>query len=418
MYKETEIGLIPEDWDIKAVEDVALINESSIKKDFKLELIEYIDIASVDKGMINDKQLIKLDEAPTRARRVVKDNDILISTVRPNLKHYTFINSAKSNTIASTGFAVISALNINPKFLYYYLTTDKYTEYLTAIADSHTSAYPSFNPDIIEKSFVPFPSMDEQNSIAKVLSDLDQKIEVNHQMNQNLEKIGQTIFRHWFVHFEFPDENGQPYKSSSGEMVDSELGEIPVGWKVGTLDEISENFDSKRVPLSNKERESRKGKYPYYGAASIMDYIDDYLFDGIYILLSEDGSNVVDAEGKPLLQYVWGKFWVNNHAHILKGKKGFPEEYIYLLLKNSNMNHLVTGAAQPKINQKNMNSLKIIIPDLKTLELFSNILNPIFAKYRISSEENNILSPLRDSLLPKLMSGKIRLNVPEEAIAK
>lgn len=89
--------------------------------------------------------------------------------------------------------------------------------------------------------------------------------------------------------------------------------------------------DSKRVPLNSRDREARKGPYPYYGATSIMDYIDDYLFDGIRVLLGEDGT-VIREDGKPVLQYVWGKYWVNNHAHILKAKPGYSTESIYIAL--------------------------------------------------------------------------------------
>lgn len=189
-------------------------------------------------------------------------------------------------------------------------------------------------------------------------------------------------------------------------MVYSELGEIPAGWEVGKFGDIVDNFDRQRIPLSKKEREARKGNYPYYGATSIMDYVDDYIFDGIYVLMAEDGS-VIDEDEKPILQYVWGKFWGNNHAHILKGKDGIPDEFIYLLLKNVNIKHLVTGAVQLKINQKNMNSLEIIIPNLDMLVKFSGIIENIFTKYRSLSNENEILTKIRDSLLPKLMSGEI-----------
>ena len=140
-WKETEIGKIPEDWEIKNIHDVAQINEKTIGKGYSHQEIEYIDIDSVEHGSINKIQKLRLKDAPSRAKRVVVNNDTLISTVRPNLKHFAFVISAKPNTIASTGFAVISAKNINPRFLYYFLTTQKFTDYLSAIADAHTSTY-------------------------------------------------------------------------------------------------------------------------------------------------------------------------------------------------------------------------------------------------------------------------------------
>ena len=133
------------------------------------------------------------------------------------------------------------------------------------------------------------------------LSSLDNKINLNNDMNNTLEEIGQGIFKRWFVDFEFPNENGEPYKSSGGEMIESELGMVPKGWEIGSFSDISEILDSKRIPLSKREREKRANIYPYYGAASLMDYVDDYIFEGIHVLMGEDGT-VIDKDGFPILQ--------------------------------------------------------------------------------------------------------------------
>ena len=196
-------------------------------------------------------------------------------------------------------------------------------------------------------------------------------------------------------------------------MIKSELGEIPKGWEVSELGELIELFDSKRIPLSKNEREKREKIYPYYGAASLMDYVDDYIFDGIYILMGEDGT-VINNEGYPILQYVWGKFWVNNHAHVIKGKNSISDEFIYILLKNTNVKTIVTGAVQPKINQQNLKSLKVAIPkDQNLLDEYKNIVKNSFEKIRGLTDEKNILIKLRDSLLSKLMSGEIRVSLEE-----
>ena len=254
----------------------------------------------------------------------------------------------------------------------------------------------------------------EQQAIAKVLSDLDSKIELNQRMNRTLEAIGQAVFERWFVDFEFPNEEGKPYKSSGGQMVDSdEFGkEIPKEWKVRTLEEISSNFDSKRVPLSSREREKMHGNYPYYGAAGILDHVDNFIFDGTYALMGEDGT-VIDENGFPVLQLVRGKFWVNNHAHVLQGK-GISTELLFLLLKNTNVQHIVTGAVQPKINQGNMNTLKFVIPDEACKSRLQEFVNQLHAKINMNNEQNQNLSKIRDLLLPKLMSGKIRVPIPKD----
>jgi len=145
-----------------------------------------------------------------------------------------------------------------------------------------------------------------------------------------------------------------------------------------------------------------------------MDYINKYIFDGVYLLMGEDGT-VIDDDEHPVLQYAWGKFWVNNHAHVLRGKGDFTTEYLFVLLKNMNIKHIVTGAVQPKINQGNLNSIKIIIPNRITLKLFSELISHLFNKYKIDCDEINSLIKTRDSLLPRLMSGKIRVPVEVRA---
>ncbi|MFR9211772.1 MAG: restriction endonuclease subunit S [Anaerovoracaceae bacterium] len=166
--------------------------------------------------------------------------------------------------------------------------------------------------------------------------------------------------------------------------------------------ELVELEDSKREPLNSRDRETRKGIYPYYGATSIMDYIDDYLFDGIRVLVGEDGT-VIQEDGKPVLQYVWGKYWVNNHAHVLRSKSDYSLEAIYIALARTAISHIVTGAVQMKISQKNLNNLELEMPQPSSLRY----LEDIFTLYRKSTEESKMLERLRDLLLPRLMSGEI-----------
>lgn len=244
------------------------------------------------------------------------------------------------------------------------------------------------------------PPLPTQRRIAGILSALDEKIELNQQIKSTLETITQTLFKEWFVDFNFPN--------SSGELIEHESISIPKGWTIGKLEDVITNFDNKRVPLSSREREKRKGIYPYYGAASVVDYVDGYIFDGVYLLMGEDGTVITD-EGKPVLQYVSGKFWANNHTHVLQGRGSFSTEFVYMLLKNTNIKHIVTGAVQPKINQGNMNSLPVLIPDQETLVSFQEIVKPIYTYILETEQQSANLTSLREILLPTLISGKIEL---------
>lgn len=207
-------------------------------------------------------------------------------------------------------------------------------------------------------------------------------------LNKNLFEQAQTLYKERFIDM-------TPFN-----------GVIPADWRVGTVSEIIELHDSKRIPLSSRERANLAKIYPYYGATSVMDYVDRFLFDGIYLLLGEDGT-VVDGKGFPILQYVEGKFWVNNHAHILTGKNGFSVELLYLLFSLTNVQGIVTGAVQPKISQANLNKVSIIIPSIDELQSFDSTIQPLFAQIRNLRAENDRLAALRDSLLPKLMAGEI-----------
>ena len=137
-----------------------------------------------------------------------------------------------------------------------------------------------------------------------------------------------------------------------------------------------------------------------------MDYVDDYIFEGTYLLFGEDGT-VIDKNGFPILQYVDGKFWVNNHAHILTGKTGFSVEWLYLMFSMTKVDSIVTGAVQPKISQSNLKKIALIIPPLDVLSSFDRIIQPMFVKLRNNRLENMRLAELRDFLLPRLMSGEI-----------
>jgi type I restriction enzyme S subunit len=387
------------DWKQVRLVDLALINAKSISGKYPYEEIEYIDTSSVTGNEFSPLQRLKLIDAPSRAKRIVQHGDTILSTVRPIQRHFGFIRNPKPNTIASTGFAVITPKNINPEFLFYYLSQKSITNYLNGIAETSTTTFPAFRSEVLSDLEMVIPSNEKvQRRIAEILSALDDKIELNRQTNATLEAIAQTIFKEWFINFNFP--------GATGELVKSELGMIPKDWRVGKLEEIITNYDRKRVPLSSRERENRKGVFPYYGAASILDYVDDYLFDSVYLLMGEDGT-VITEDGKPILQYVAGKFWVNNHTHVLQGNNPFSTEYVLLQLKNTNVKHIVTGAVQPKINQGNMNELPIVIPGEFTLLSFQDIITPIFKNILENEQETSILTGIRDNLLPKLMNGEI-----------
>lgn len=256
--------------------------------------------------------------------------------------------------------------------------------------NTHGSVFDTITRNTFDNIEVEIPSIETQEKIVSILSDYDKKIELNNAINNNLEQQAKALYKDWFFDF-------SPFSSD---------GNLPNGWHIGTVGDIIQLHDSKRVPLSGAERDKMAKVYPYYGATSLMDYVDNYLFDGIYLLLGEDGT-VVDSLGFPILQYVYGQFWVNNHAHIITGKEGFSVEELHLFFSLTNIKSIVTGAVQQKVSQQNLKKVPAIIPSKQALSAFDEIIQPIFAQIRNLRDENVNLSQLRDTLLPKLMSGEL-----------
>ena len=162
-------------------------------------------------------------------------------------------------------------------------------------------------------------------------------------------------------------------------------------FKEHKIEDLVINYDKSRKPLSSRERERMKGKYPYYGATSIIDYVNEYIFDDDYILMGEDGT-VVNSDGTPVLQKITGKCWVNNHAHVLKNTNIIDFDYLYYALKNTNVSGAVTGAVQPKISQSNMNAITIKIhEDRNDQEKVVKVLKSLDDKIELNNKINKNL---------------------------
>lgn len=163
------------------------------------------------------------------------------------------------------------------------------------------------------------------------------------------------------------------------------------------LADCVEILDYKRVPISQKERKKLKKIYPYYGAQGIIDYVEDYIFDGKYILVAEDGENL-KSRNQNIASFVEGKFWVNNHAHILGAKEGSNLKYVYYLLSSLDLSGLVTGTAQPKLRQDNLSSLDLSLPDLETQNKVANFLYSLDKKIQNNKKQIETLESLAKTI--------------------
>jgi type I restriction enzyme S subunit len=249
----------------------------------------------------------------------------------------------------------------------------------------------------IKKIDIYFPSLKEQEKIADILSTADEKIEAIATQIEKYETLKkgllQKLLSEGIGHTEFKD---------------SELGRMPVGWEITTVGKSSKNFDGQRVPLKSEDRQEIQGVYPYYGAQGIIDYVNDYIFDGKYLLVAEDGENV-KGQKYDIAFVVNGKFWVNNHAHILQATKDMNLYFISSILNHINIIKYVTGTGQPKLNKAQLNSIKIPLPPLEEQKQIANILSTADKKLEVLRAKKQMYETLKQGLMQKLLTGEVRV---------
>ena len=323
----------------------------------------------------------------------------------------TYIADDFDNVILGYHCALITPdeSKISGKYLNAFMNSPFIHKYFANSASGSGQRY-ALSVEVLESMPLLLPSLEEQKRIGDIFSKLDRKIALNRAINKNLEALAKQIYDYWFIQFDFPDENGRPYKSSGGQMFwDVKLKrEIPVIWKSCKLGEFVNVLDSKRIPLSVADRKIRPGIYPYYGATSIMDYIDDYIFDNEYVLLAEDGSTS-DVNGFPIIQFIWGKTWVNNHAHVLETKNRDFLYYLYQTVKMIPAKLMETGSIQKKISQENLLRQYILLPSEDMLYSYCTKAEAIVNAFKQKEKEINELTKQRDELLPLLMNGQVTI---------
>lgn len=384
------------EWQIIKLSEVVQINVSTYSTNDKWDFVNYLDTGNIVKNTIALIQRIELaqgEELPSRARRKVEIGDIVYSTVRPNQLHYGFIEDTPINFLVSTGFAVLHPIKnkIDGKFLYYLLVQQEITEKLQSIAEQSTSAYPAIKPSDIEALDFAVPEMKVQKKISNILSLIDKKIELNAQINQNLEEQVKAIFKSWFVDFE-------PFRD--GQFVDSELGNIPLGWTCGTLKDLLD------VRYGKDHKKLADGKIPVYGSGGLMRYAEKSLYNGESVLIPRKGTlnNVMRVPGN---------FWTVDTMFYSIPKKTGAVKYLYHILAGFDLASMNSGSAVPSMTTDILNSIKIILPPDEILSDFDRQTSDLWLLREINVKQSTKLARLRDTLLPKLMSGEIDVSEVE-----
>ncbi|UWV46366.1 restriction endonuclease subunit S [Acetivibrio thermocellus] len=382
------------EWRECKLKELADFNPESLTTKNKLQFINYLDTGNITKGKIDTIQYLNLstDKVPSRAKRIVKKNDIIYSTVRPNQEHYGIIKNPIDNMIVSTGFVVLRSKEdkCDSNFLYYFLTLPENTEYLSNVAEDSTTAYPSITPDVIMNMDIALPPLPEQKAIAEVLSSLDDKIDLLTRQNKTLEDLAQAYFRKWFIE----DASSEWEVGKLGDEFNITMGQSPKG----------ETYNDLKIGLPFFQGKAEFGfRFPLE---------KQYCSEPIKIADKFDTLLSVRAPVGALNMALY-KCCIGRGLAIPIHKKGYKH---YTFYKMKSLQELFNtfdddGTVFGSISREKFLSIDNVIPPEKLVCYFDN-----FAKYfDLKIYENTVqirtLSKLRDTLLPKLISGEVRVNI-------
>lgn len=407
----------------------------SISKTHKFDKNEliFLNTSDVLEGKILINHYTPVSELKGQAKKTIQNGDILYSEIRPRNRRYAFVKNLTNpeDYVVSTKLMVLrnSSARLDTNYLFYFLTSEDSINYLQRKAENRIGSFPQITFDVLSKLQIRLPELSTQQKIAKVLSDLDAKIELNNKINAELEAMAKTLYDYWFVQFDFPDANGKPYKSSGGKMVwNADLKrEIPEGWDVKELGELIRPLESGKRPKGGIDKELKNG-IPSLGAESIdkLGYFNykstkyipfsykERITSGVIqnndILIYKDGAYV----GKTTLfrdNFPFEFATINEHVFLLRSSKSYFQEYLFFTLKLESYYNLMQSlgqkAAQPGLNQNDLKSLNIIEPNHDIVMKYQQIIEPFFARIFNNSKENQELASLRDWLLPMLMNGQV-----------
>ena len=377
-------------------------------------LYKYLRITDIDdNGFINTNQMKSINDK-NEEKYLLKANDIVFARTGNSTGKSYFYNS-DDGPLVYAGFLIKFSLDptkLNPKYLRYYTLTNEYKGWINQFSIGSTRK--NINAKILGDMVISLPPRYYQDFVVDILDSLERKVKINKQMVANLEELSQTLFKHWFVDFEFPDEDGNPYKSSGGEMIDSELGEIPPDWKVGVLSDMTEiimgqspksdtyNNNKVGLPLLNgasdfKNRNIKPTKYT--SAPKKIGHNLDYVF-GVRATIG-------------LVTELDGEYAIGRGAGLSKNNEE-NREFIYEILNQAftYFERIGSGSVYINISSKDLKQYKLIIPSKQVLMKYHYQLEPIFSELHNRKEQITSLTNLRDTLLPKLMSGE--LEIPDD----
>ena len=361
-------------------------------KDFSDDGIPIVKIKNIQNKSVDLKevQYFPLDKVNNKHKKFfLKNNDVLIAmTGQGSLGRVGRINLESNEYVLlnqRVGKFVVDEKNLHLNYLYHVISSDMYEKILF---DRGTgSGQPNLSPEIILGTEIPMPNLTTQKKISSILDNINSKINLNKKINKNLEEQLNLIFNDWFV-------NCTPFKNE--ELIKLEWGFVPESWKDIEFGELIEITSGDR-PKEKSEIKTSEFKIPLFGASKIMGYTKEVLYHEDILIIGRVGTHGV-------VQRVNYPCFPSDNTFVIKSKYyGF----VYQLLKKIDYDSLNTGSTQPLITQKSLKTVNVVLPDKKILSIFEMISKVIFDKIYLNNNEIFNLTKLRDTLLPKLMSGEI-----------
>ncbi|MDD4604555.1 MAG: restriction endonuclease subunit S [Bacteroidales bacterium] len=375
------------------------INQQSIGRNYAFNKIQYLDTGSITKGKIESLQEYLLIDAPSRAKRLVNETDIIYSTVRPIQRHYGFITNPPKNLVVSTGFAVISTIQgkANPLFIYYFLSSDEVVNYLDMVAEGATSAYPSLTPDVISDMDVVFPDLPEQTAIASILSSLDNKIELLQNQNKTLEEFAETLFRQWFVEKEWNGTLSEYVKVQGGYAFKSK--DFKESGFAGVIK--IRNISMGKIDINNTD---------YVDEKIVINLDKRFKIKSGDFLIAMTGAEI----GKiGIVEKTVKEIWVNQRVGKLEAKIPYGNLIGYLALKSREgqeyIKNACAGSAQENISSAGIEEMSFVHYEKGRTDSLGEEVQALFDKIIFNQGQIKTLIQLRNTLLPKLMSGDLKV---------
>lgn len=361
-----------------------------------------INTSDVENGVMGSGTLTSVDELKGQFKKTIVKDDILFSEIRPANRRFAKVTTEDTKDyVVSTKLMVLRKYNedVDLEYFYYCLTNQPFLDILQRRAENRIGSFPQITFDLLSEYAFPIPPISEQKRISSVISTLDKKIAINRAINQNLEAMTKQLYDYWFVQFDFPNEEGKPYKSSGGEMVWNEKlkRKIPKGWDNCTLEyflTIKNGRDHKHLA---------EGVYPVYGSGGEMRRVNENLYRGESVLMPRKGTlnNIM---------YVDEAFWTVDTMFYSEMKVPYCAKYIFFAIKDIDFTRWDSGTGVPSMTASTLYNLPMIKPHKDLLKRFDKTITPIFYKMKQIRVECEELTKQRDELLPLLMNDQVSVN--------